>query len=112
MAATQFWKTTGYDLYCDEARKRANNLENRLSDAGYFITNDANRPFWHAADAGLPVIALVQFAKKEPDAVLRSAALATIKKALDYNLRVTNNVSNPFGYARQSFLYKGSVKEG
>ncbi|HVX48897.1 MAG TPA: hypothetical protein VHB48_02030 [Chitinophagaceae bacterium] len=66
MAATQLWKTTGYDLYCDEARKRANNLENRLSDAGYFITNDANRPFWHAADAGLPVIALVQFAKKNP----------------------------------------------
>ncbi|MEO6631035.1 MAG: glycoside hydrolase family 9 protein, partial [Mucilaginibacter sp.] len=39
-------------------------------------------------------------------------ALGTIKKALDYNLAVTNKVSNPFGYARQSFLYKGEVKDG
>jgi hypothetical protein len=38
--------------------------------------------------------------------------LQTIKKALDYNLAVTNKVSNPFGYARQSFLYKGEVKDG
>ncbi|HWB24431.1 MAG TPA: glycoside hydrolase family 9 protein [Chitinophagaceae bacterium] len=112
MAAVELWKTTGGNLYRDEARKRAKNLESRMSDAGYFIANNGNRPFWHAADAGLPVIALVQYVKKETDASLRAPALATIKKALDYNLHVTNNTSNPFGYARQSFLYKGNVKDG
>lgn len=112
MAAVELWKTTGDALYKDEARKRAKNLEGRMSSAGYFIANDANRPFWHAADAGLPVIALVQYAKKEDNAAMRSAALGTIQKALDYNLSVTNNTANPFGYARQSFLYKGEVKDG
>lgn len=112
MASIELWKTTGETLYKDEARKRAKNLEARMSSAGYFIANDANRPFWHAADAGLPVVALAQYAKKEDDAALRTAALSTIKQALDYNLHVTNNTANPFGYARQSFLYKGEVKDG
>ncbi|WP_431242320.1 hypothetical protein ACQ9BO_20960 [Flavobacterium sp. P21] len=31
---------------------------------------------------------------------------------MDYNLSVTNNTSNPFGYARQSFLFNGQVKDG
>jgi len=112
MASIELWKTTGEALYRDDARKRAKNLEGRMSADGYFIANDGNRPFWHAADAGLPVIALVQYVKKEDDAMLRTAALNTIQQALDYNLRVTNNTGNPFGYARQSFLYKGEVKDG
>src|SRR6185369_10697866 len=34
------------------------------------------------------------------------------KDWLDYQLRVTQAVGNPFGYARQTFLYRGAVKEG
>ena len=112
VAATELWITTNEPLYRDEARKRAANLNNRMSPAGYFIANDANRPFWHAADAGMPIVALTRYLKKETDPALRQQALQTIKKALDYNLRVTAEVSNPFGYARQSFLYKGEVKDG
>jgi hypothetical protein len=112
MAATELWIATDSSLYRDEARKRAQNLNKRMSPDGYFISNDTNRPYWHAADAGLPVVALSRYLTKEKDAEMRSAALATIKKALDYNLAVTNKVSNPFGYARQSFLYKGTVKDG
>ena len=112
MAATELWIATGSSLYRDEARKRARHLRIRMSPNGYFISNDSNRPYWHASDAGLPVIALARYLDKEKDPPLRKATLETIKKALDYNLRVTNSVSNPFGYARQSFLYKGSVKDG
>jgi hypothetical protein len=79
---------------------------------GYFLAGDTRRPFWHASDAGLPVVALARYLKKEKDGPLRERMLAVIKKALDYNLRVTGKVSNPFGYARQTFLYKDSVKEG
>jgi hypothetical protein len=112
MAATELWIATDEPLYRDEARKRAQNLNKRMSPEGYFIANDANRPYWHASDAGLPVVALSRYLTKEKDVSLREAALTTIKKALDYNLTVTNKVSNPFGYARQSFLYKGEVKDG
>ena len=112
MAANELWIATNEPQYRDEARKRAKNLSNRLSPSGYFIANDANRPYWHASDAGLPIIALSRYLKKENDPALREVALGTIKKSLDYELAVTNKVSNPFGYARQSFLYNGEVKDG
>jgi hypothetical protein len=112
MGATELWMATGENEYRDEARKRAKNLEKRLAPAGYFIANDANRPFWHASDAGLPIVALCRYLKIETDPALRTASLNTVKKALDYNLKVTGEVSNPFGYARQSFLFKGDVKNG
>jgi hypothetical protein len=112
MAATELWIATDSSLYRDEARKRAQNLNKRMKAEGYFISNDANRPYWHASDAGLPVVALSRYLVKEQDATLRTEALTTIKKALDYNLAVTNKVDNPFGYARQTFLYKGGIKDG
>ena len=112
MAATELWIATDDAIYRDEARKRAQNLNKRVSSQGYFISNDTNRPYWHASDAGLPVVALSRYITKEKDEAMRTAALGTIKKALDYNLAVTNKVSNPFGYARQSFLYKGEVNDG
>jgi hypothetical protein len=112
MAATELWIATDGSLYRDEARKRAHSLGSRMSASGYFIANDANRPFWHASDAGLPVIALSRYLEKETDKDLRQHSLAVIRKALDYNLSVTGNTGNPFGYARQSFLQKGLVKDG
>lgn len=112
MGATELWITTGKEIYRDEARKRATNLKNRLAPEGYFLSNEQGRPFWHAADAGLPVIALARYLDVEKDAANRKAALSTIKSALDYNLKVTHDVVNPFGYARQHFLYKGKAKDG
>jgi hypothetical protein len=112
MGATELWIATDSAYYGDEARERAENLEKRMSPKGYFIADDKDRPFWHAADAGLPVIALCRYLSKEKDMNRRTLALAVIKKALDYNLRVTSEVDNPFGYARQTFKYKGQVKDG
>jgi type 1 glutamine amidotransferase len=112
MASSELWITTGKSLYRNEARKRAENLAARVSPDGYFIANDTNRPFWHAADAGLPIIALVRYLDKEADKTYRELALGTIKKALDYNLKITDEVSNPFGYPRQTFLCKGRVQNG
>jgi len=112
MAATELWIATDSGLYRDEARKRARNLEKRISPGGYFIADDGSRPFWHASDAGLPVVALCRYLGKENEQGYRQAALNTIKTALLYTLRVTNDVTNPFGYARQTFRYKNEIKEG
>ncbi len=112
MAGTELWITTDDAMYRDEARKRMANLAGRMTPAGYFRADDAMRPFWHAADAGLPIVALVRYLDKETDPARRATALDTIKKALDYELAVTDNVSNPYGYARQSFVYQGAVKDG
>lgn len=112
MGATELWIATDSVLYRDEARKRAANLGKRLSPTGYFIADDGNRPFFHASDAGLPVIALVRYLDKEKEDSYRSTALHTIRKALDYNLAVSSKVSNPYGYARQHFKYRGEIKDG
>lgn len=112
MAATELWIATDSALYRDEARNWMRSLAGRMTPEGYFRADDANRPFWHAADAGLPVVALVRYLDKETDSASRTIALGTIRRALDYELSVTRKVSNPFGYARQSFLYDGAVKEG
>jgi hypothetical protein len=112
MAATELWIATDSSIYRDEARKRAQHLENRMTNYGWFRSNDGNRPFWHAADAGLPVVALVRYLKKETGTNERAAATNVIKKALDHDLAITNKVNNPFGYARQSFLFKDTIKDG
>ncbi len=112
MAASELWMATGKPIYQAEARQRATNLSRRLSTTGYFIADDKNRPFWHAADAGLPVVALVRYLDIENDANFRKRALATIKTAIDYNLNVTASVINPFGYARQHFSLGGVVRSG
>ncbi len=112
MAATELWIATDSTGYRDDARKRAQNLNARMSSAGYFIADNGTRPFWSACDAGLPIWALVRYLDKETDATNRAAALATIKKNLDYQLSITNKVQNPFGYARQSFAYNNAIKEG
>ena len=110
MASTELWIATNKSIYKEQARKRAHHLAIRLSKAGYFIADDGTRPYWHASDAGLPIIALARYLKIENDPVYRSSALQTIKSALDYELKVTTDVSNPFGYARQTFRYKDSIK--
>jgi Glycosyl hydrolase family 9/Cellulase N-terminal ig-like domain len=112
MAATELWITTNKAIYKDEAHKRAHNLSARMTKEGYFISDDGSRPYWHASDAGLPIIALARYLSKENNPAYREAALQTIRKSLDYELKVTADVSNPFGYARQTFRYKDSTKNG
>jgi hypothetical protein len=112
LAATELWSATDREAYREAARKRAKNLAGRMTPEGYFIADDSRRPFWHASDAGLPVIALARYLEKEEDPAAREVALGTIKRALDYNLRVTEEVNNPFGYARQTFLFRGEVRDG
>ncbi len=112
MAATELWISTDDHAYRNEARKRAKNLSNRLSPDGYFIADHSFRPFWHASDAGLPVVALCRYLKKEQDSEYRKSVLNTIKVSLRYTLKITNNIPNPFGYARQTFRFRDSIKEG
>lgn len=112
MAATELWKATNDGAYRAEARRRAHNLAKRMTGRGYFIADDGRRPFWHASDAGLPVVALSRYLDMEKDQLMRRRVMFTIANTLEYNLRVTGEVDNPFGYARQTFLYKNEITDG
>jgi hypothetical protein len=112
VAATELWIATDKNIYAAEAKRRAHLLESRMTADGWFRSDNGNRPFWHASDAGMPVIALLRYLKKEKDGKEQALAGAVIKKALSYHMTVTNNTSNPFGYARQTFSYKNAVRDG
>lgn len=103
-AATELYKATKKDVYKAAADKRAASLMARLVTNGsylnYWRADDATRPFFHASDAGFPVVSLLyyaQIASPEVQARVRD----TVKKSLEFQLAVTSEVNNPFGYARQ-----------
>ena len=104
LAATELFKATKNAGYKTAADRRAENLMSRLVTSGghtnYWRADDGDRPFFHAADAGLPVISLLNYCEIA-DTATRAKVLATVKKSLEFELAVTKEVANPFGYARQ-----------
>ena len=127
MAATELSIATGLSKYMTAARKRAEHLIGRLSDEGYFWSdNDKTRPFYHASDAGLPVVALLRYIEMEnniayepcppeancinPGEVLMKKAAEAAKKHLDWMISVTDRQNNPFGYAKQVVKTGGKIQ--
>ena len=139
LAATELYAATKKSDYLADARRRAQHLEDRLSADGYFWSDDdKKRPFWHASDAGLPLIALIRYAEIEasvgylgeskfdgkevwfcPDCLgcecsnwLFQAAHSAIADHYKWLISVTNKVDNPFGYARQTYKTQDKIKDG
>lgn len=122
------WKgATDADTYLTAARKRADALMARLvtDEAGlhwwlgggpFSGAGDPGagpRPYYHAAEAGLPVLALLRYAEAEAAAgefSRREKALTTAAKAVEGELAVTGEVNNPFGYARQHVAEPGGPR--
>jgi len=104
MAATELYNATGSDKYRISAEKRVNNLIKRLSSddnySGWLRADDKGEiPFFHSSDAGLPVIALVRYLDviKEKNVEITGF----IEKYLTFEMELTEEIINPFGYARQ-----------
>jgi hypothetical protein len=115
IAATELFRTTGKAMYRAAADKRAESIEARLISWGtenkasgdvvyknYWRADgeDGHRPFFHPVDAGLPVISLLVYADIADEAG-REMAFDAVKRSLDFELAVTAEVANPFGYSRQ-----------
>ncbi len=104
MAATELYKASHDETYRTAATERAQSLMARLTTSGawrdYWRADAGTRPYFHPSDAGLPVVSLLNYASivspKE-----RLKALKTVERSLRFELAVTAEVNNPFGYARQ-----------
>lgn len=112
LAASELFAATAKAEYLSAAAVRAENLAKRLSDQGYFIADDGDRPFFHAAEAGLPILALTRYSELETDDAKREATLQVVARHLTYLVQVTEQTANPFGYARQHFKTGGAVRSG
>lgn len=126
MAATELWKATGDKFYRHEARHWAGRLCARYMPDGYLRAdgpyqtvdtktqahNHTPRPFWHASDAGMPVVSLIRYLDMEKEGNYRNKAIKIIQDVLSHQLAISNAVVNPFDYPRQQFLYKGKLETG
>lgn len=114
LAATELYRATHTMLYRDKAEQRANHLMARLTTTGrysnYWRADDGTRPFFHPSDAGLPVVSLIEYmsiATPEQQKLVRDA----VSRSMRFELSVTAEVNNPFGYARQLVrMGDGSVR--
>jgi len=106
LAATELYHATTNTTYLDSARLRAESLVKRISKddkyTGWWRADaDGARPFFHPSDAGLPVVALLRYLKEENDAPRKASAEKGVMESLRFELAITREVANPFGYARQ-----------
>ena len=104
MAANELYNATHQETYRAAADRRAQHLMARLTTEGkyrdYWRADDKSRPYFHPSDAGLPVISLLEYAKIAAPSVQKQVR-DTVERSLRFELAVTSEVNNPFGYARQ-----------
>jgi hypothetical protein len=104
LAATELYRAAHEEEYRVVAKTRAESIVARLSTSGkwrdYWRADSGTRLFFHPSDAGMPVISLINYfrvASPEEQKIIRQA----VKRSLRFELDVTREVNNPFGYARQ-----------
>lgn len=106
LATVELFRATNNEEYLTESRIWANRLAARqTSDQNmqhYWSANsDGSRPYFHAAEAGLPVIALCEYLAIEMDADQQQVIKQVVTQAVEFELTISTEVANPFGYPRQ-----------
>lgn len=106
LASTELFIATKKAAYFEYARGRAQNLVARLSAdeqyKGWWRADDSGvRPYFHAVEAGFPIVVMCRFLDIEKQDPMRQKVIAALRASADFELGVTDGVNNPFGYARQ-----------
>ncbi|EGR0902382.1 chitobiase [Vibrio parahaemolyticus] len=106
LASVELFKATKETRYLEESRLWAQRLVARqMSDEQiqhfWSVNQDGSRPYFHAAEAGLPVIALCEYLAIEDDSVQTESVKRIVNRACEFEIKISNKVTNPFGYPRQ-----------
>ncbi|TJZ76168.1 glycoside hydrolase family 9 protein [Chitiniphilus eburneus] len=102
LAAVELLAVTGDGEYADAAARRVLALLDRQQPEGWFRADaHGERSYFHAAEAGLPWLALIRFLEVAPDHPLSGRVREALRLAFEYELAITTEVNNPFGYPRQ-----------
>ncbi len=104
-ALVELYKTTRQWDYMRRAKVMSDRIMDKyiaIDDTmGYLSVNGTERPFFHAADAGMPIVNLLNYYNIEIDPEQRQKVLDIVTKLMRHELNVTKEQKNPFGYARQ-----------
>jgi len=105
LAATELCAVAHKPQYLEAARELVGRMLRRQVKQGpwpgRWICDETGRPFFHAVEAGLPVLALLRYREVETHALRREIVLKAVENYFAYELKLTQEVANPFGYARQ-----------
>lgn len=106
LASVELFTATKETRYLEESRLWAQRLIARqMSDEQiqhfWSANQDGSRPYFHAAEAGLPVIALCEYLAIEDDSVQTESVKRIVNRACEFEINISNKVTNPFGYPRQ-----------
>lgn len=106
LAATEIYMASKNEKYQEHAKTFLNKLlDYQKSDENFenwwSATEDGSRPFFHGAEAGLPLIVLHRYLQIEENEETRAKVIDAIKKSVNHEIAITNEVLNPYGYARQ-----------
>ncbi|MDB1124812.1 glycoside hydrolase family 9 protein [Vibrio algarum] len=106
LACIELYRATDTPFYLHEARTWALHLCKRQHTDGnienfWSANEDGSRPYFHASEAGLPVIALCEYLSIEPSEILKKPIKSTVGLSMSFELTISQKVSNPFGYPRQ-----------
>jgi hypothetical protein len=117
LAATELYNATSEQSYCTDAAERATSLISRQSSDGWFYTVKKNgqplRQFYHAADEGLPIVALVRYVEVcNPSTAIKSNIRNAIKKNLQWYAKITYERPNPFEYVKMYGTAAGGTDQG
>lgn len=109
LAATELLATTGDPVYAAAAERRVERLAARQDAEGWFWADDGRtRSFFHAADAGLPGVALLRFADVAPESPAAATARRVVREQLRHEIAITREgEANPFAYPRQHIRMPG-----
>ncbi|MED5618122.1 glycoside hydrolase family 9 protein [Ideonella sp. BN130291] len=103
LAACELVAATGAPAYGDAAEARAARLVARQHEEGWFWADDAaTRSYVHAAEAGLPCVALARFLELMPRSAVAPRVRDALVRAWRHQLALAApGEGNPFGYPRQ-----------
>ncbi|WP_035051605.1 glycoside hydrolase family 9 protein [Andreprevotia chitinilytica] len=102
LAATELLAITGEGDHADAATRRVLNLLERQNDEGWFSADaHGERSFFHAAESGLLYIALLRYLEVVPASPLAGRIRDSLRRAYAFELKITHEINNPFGYPRQ-----------
>lgn len=112
LASVELYQATQNADYLADASAYATKLMALQKMQGFLSSNVAGtRSFYHAADEGLPVISLIEYAEVNPSQ--KSVVAGFVLKWIDWYKALSTEVNNPFSYVRVfGNAYKNGVSLG
>jgi len=100
LATVELYKATNNAAYLTDASAYANKIISMQDPQGFFKSDVAGtRPFYHAADEGMPLVSLMEYMDINPSQ--NTTITQVLKNNITWYMGISKEVNNPFNYMRE-----------